>query len=626
MSVLSIVGSKMRRWGQRLQHMDRAGRAEIYKEYGKQTVAPRGQESMIDILARNIDSNVYICIRALSDAICSLPVEIRGAEVADGRETDFIDPDHEANQLIRHPNTDMTLREVIRHNVMSFLGDGNAYCTVERQTGPNAAIELWPRDPRNIEVQLRNMRPTAYRVDGLPDGALLYKPGRMLHIRDLDVSQPLYGRPRHEAIRKEIELNYNIKVFNAKFFEHGAALNLMFTPDKNMSEEQHEMLLEQLAEEVQGVDNAFGLFVNRYAGTLESPNQTHKDIAFLELLKFIRETTFGAFGLPPFRGGVMEYANYANALAQDKDFWNNTVKPITTTLGDAWNKQIVWPTFGEEVSMSFSFAEVPALQGDPKEVAQVHHIYVHDGVMSVNEVREELGKQPLDDEAANTPTRTMKTKPADDSQPKGDDPEESDKDKDDKSAKTTKKEENELTRPLHAAIRQLRHSAVASMRQHTSNGLCMFMLMNPDKEALICLPHAESGRVLQDAALPVLKGVIRERCFTLHHSAGLSGPFNAEGADVDVIMGNFVRDIAETVSEVRGLVKSILHDADKYSWTIEHLVKALGGVFNYDRARTIAMSLLSAAIRHSESIITVHSLRAQDTERKETDDARAKAG
>lgn len=541
-------------------HKDRVAPIDMAGVFGSQAeVAERSQKYAFDLHAKNVNANVSISIRATSDAVKSLPLNMIGTETIGGVDRDFDDNDHPANALIDRPNPDMTMREVSSHIIKSVLGDGNAYLTIERLTGPNAAIEIWPRDPRNTTPIISAGRITGYRFR-VEDQTKVYPKNRVIHIKDISPEDPVFGVPRIESVRTEIYMDYLINEFNKNFFLNGATLNLMFVPNKNMSQADHEYLIDEM-KKVSGSDRAFKMLINRFAGKLTSPDMKHTDIAFGDLLKSNREKIFGAFGLPPFRGGVMEFANYANALAQDRDFWVNTVNPLTAMIEDAINKQLVWPYFGHEVSLRYDYSEVPALKGDPKERAEVHRIYVDAGVMTPEQVAKEIG---IEFEAV----------PKDDEEPG-----------DDEAPVPTKDEEEEAENSILSLFSAQQRGVRTGLRELTHGGGMMSALMFEDQSADKLLPLPEELDRAESTVGPALMNAFRVR------SGGSEGIQN--GA-VRLALDNINRDTHK-------MLVAVLRDGNRYKWGVAKLSKATGGLFDRRRAKTIAHRLVHETVRRAES-------------------------
>ena len=566
-------------WDRVITHKDRVGPIDTARGYGSRAEeAYRPAITMYDLDAKNVNANVSIAIRALSDAVKSLPLNIIGTDTVGGVDRDSDDNDHPANAIINDPNPEMTIREVVSHMVKSVLGDGNAFLTIEVQTGPNKRFEIWPRDPRNVKQQLAGGKRTGYLFQ-YEDQKQLYKPSRVVHIRDVNPEDPMWGKARFEAVRNEIYMDYLITEFNKNFFINGATLNLMFTPKVTLSEQQHEMILDHMAK-FQGAERAFKMLVSRFAGKLESPDMKHTDIAFEALLKHNREKIFGVFGLQPFRGGVMEYANYANAVAQDRDFWCNTVMPLTAMIEDALNKQLIWPYFaqGRDVRIQFDYSEVPALKGEPKERAEVYEIYVKNRIMSPKQVCEELGIDPPD-EADLLPVA---------SKPEKEDP---DDDDDDAAPKATEDEEKEGENALLSLFSDQRRQLRSGLLTYTRSGALMSKLVLEDKATDDLFPVMAELDHAQNVVTPVLTGIYRNRA---------SAWLGAVPPDDQVVAGTRLT-LDHINRQTAAMLKSLFIDAIRYRWDLGQLSKRTGGIFSRERARNLGHKLVAGVVGQAAS-------------------------
>lgn len=551
------------RW---LAHRDRAGVVDVWYKYGRnQTTARRDPITLHDIEADDVNANVRIASRAISDAVKSLPLRVYETEVVDGVERRYPDADHPLNDWLKAPNSEHDITELVVHMVKCYLLDGNDYLTIEKNTGPNLKIETWPRDPRNVEVIIRGGQHAGFKI-GKGREARTYPRDRVVHIRDIDPKRPFYGISRIQPVRDEIAMDYYINQFNSNFFINGATLNLMFTPKKELTIPQHKMLVNAFNKEITGVDMAFSVFINKYPGEFTHPDVKHKDIAFGELLRMNREKIFGAFGLPPFRGGVMEYANYANALAQDVDFWNNTVKPVTMTLEAALNRQFVGRWFSDGVTLAFDYSDVPALRGDPKEQAEVHRIYVDAGVMTQNEVREELGKEPLPGQ---------ETRPPGDGDTK-DEPEPSDED------------EKDTENILRATFKRQRMTVEGGFGALTDNGRNMWVITDPTIQVkrLFNLPDENDGYVTDMGSR--LKYRLLTICNRMNNG---NGPFDPEKVAAVFAMMHIERRIRDMNRETNAMLLSILKNTDAGGWTYGETVKKMRSLFTRDRAHRVAIEI-----------------------------------
>jgi HK97 family phage portal protein len=566
---------------------DRASGIESWVHYGNQKVAGRDPRTYHDIEAEKVNSSVYIASRAISDAVASLPVKIIGMETIGGIEREYEDQDHPAYAIVKNPNPTHSWIDLIRHQVKSYLGDGNAFMTIERVTGPNDRIEIWPRDPRQVKLTLSGSgAPDGYIIGHGTPRAKRYKSNQVIHVRDLTPGSPYYGISRINSVRDEIMMDHFANRFNSKFFEHGATLHTWFQPENNLSDDQHDQLLTMLTSDIGGVENAFKLFVNQYAGKLVTADIKHKDIAFGELLRHNREKIFGAFGLPPFRGGVMEYANYANALAQDLDFWNNTIMSVLMVFEAAFNKQLIWPIFGQEFQVKFDLSNVPALKGDSLKKSVEYKNYVDAGIMTPDEVRERFDLPPLpkDEKPAEKP-----------SEEEGPEPEEL----------PTEDEIEESERAIHSVLRSQYAKVAVNLQKKTINGSMMSILIDPESVARSCFGVLDMTQQMERQCLPLIKKLIVNRVSKkLRAAAPTNGGFNPLASSE---IKNALRLIPVTIrSHQRQTflnLQSLLADTDRYGWKIEKLLREVRQLFTYAQAQALASDLLGDAIKSARMTV-----------------------
>jgi HK97 family phage portal protein len=556
---------------------DTAGSVEIFKKYGNQEWAQRHPKTRHDIDAPKVNANVYIATRAISDAIKSLPVHVVEVESIGGIERE-INNDHPANEMLRNPNTEHSWSDVIDHVTKSYLNDGNAVLTIEKKTGPNTNVEIWPRDPRNLDI---NTRDRSYRFGVYTTAQKTFPRNRVIHIRDMDVDDPFWGVGRINTVREEIMMDYFINRFNSNFFRYGATINLMFTPDHDLTEDQHLQILDAMSSEVGGADQAFKIFINRYAGKFETPEQKHKDIAFKELLEMNREKIFGVYGLPPFRGGVMRFANYANAIAQDKDFWLNTIQPILKVIEDAFNKQLLWPIYGPEVRLKFDLDSVASIKGTRTEIEDRLLKLKQKGIVSAGYVREQLNidENAKPDEAIIDPD-AIPVNDTDEEQP-------------------TKEEQNEVDNALARATRFQRTRLLANLSKLTASGSLMSVLCDPVTQVPRLYDGVSANRIVGNALKPILRKIVMER-----GAKALS--FTPDMSDMRVV--RLLREIDFKIESVieqnTAMLQVAFSDADQYHWTYWQLERRIRGILSQTRTQGIAHQILRAFIADTVSTLS----------------------
>ena len=560
---------------------DRLHNTDVYRKYGTRDWASRHPRTSHDVEAPKVNANVYIATRAISDAIKSLPVNIVSVEVTNGVERQIDDNDHEANQIIQSPNPEHSWSDIVDHIVKSYLNDGNSLLTIERQTGPNGNVEIWPRDPRNVDISRDKKH---YKFGKFTQYAKTYRRNQVIHIRDIQVDDPFWGVGRVTTIREEIMMDYFINRFNSRFFEHGATINLMFTPDHDLSDDQHEQILDAMSGEIGGAERAFKLFINKYAGKFEWPEQRHKDLAFDNLLRMNREKTFGVYGLPPFRGGVMEYSNYANAIAQDLDFWLNTVKPIIKVIEDALNKQLIWPIYGPGVNIKFDLDSVPAIRGDDGERVDTLIKLKNAGIVSPGYVREQLA---ISEDAAPDDPETEPTEPDNESPPV---------DKPDPKAEDKRQQ---VSNALYTLFKMQREAVFTNLQKMTGGGVIMTTLVDPDGQSARAFPQTDFSRRSMNTILPLLKEMTDARGVEAFKRTPILYDSRLHETEMEELLHLASIDIELAVEQMGNTLRDIIGDTDRFTTGFRRMQKRVRGLFSAKRADDVAATLV-----HDHSVRT----------------------
>jgi HK97 family phage portal protein len=561
---------------------DRLRNVDVYRKYGTRDWAQRHPKTEHDVEAPKVNANVYIATRAISDAIKGLPTDVMTAEVSGGVRREVDDNDHEANQLLQNPNPEHSWSDIVDHYVKSYLNDGNALFSIERQTGPNGKTEIWPRDPRNVKISKDKK---FYKFGSWSPYAKTYKRADIVHIRDIQVDDPFWGVGRVTTIREEIMMDFFVNRFNSRFFENGATLNLMFTPDHDLSDDQHEQILDAISGETVGAERAFRLFVNKYAGKFEWPEQRHKDLAFDKLLRMNREKIFGVYGLPPFRGGVLEYSNYANALAQDLDFWLNTVKPIIKVFEDGINKQLIWPLYGPDICIRFNLDSVPAIRGDDGERVERLIKLKESGVVSAKYVREQLD---ISEDAA---------------------PDDTDKDDGGDAGDASKEDESkrkEAANALYTVFKMQRAAVIASLGKMTADGAFMRALVDPEGQGKRALPEFDFARSVRNALLPTLKETADASGMEAFSGSPFTFDSRQHADEIDSLLRLAVIDIDVMAKQTNRSLVGIIADTDRFGTGFRQMERRVRGLLSDRRADEFATTLMRGhALRTQQWIRTI---------------------
>ncbi len=150
----------------------------------------------------------------------------------------------------------------------------------------------------------------------------------VIHLRLPNPYSDHVGLGPADVARLSIEQEFAANLYNKAFFENYGQVGGALKFPKNLTDQQFNRLLANWRETRAGVARAYEVLILEGGGEYVDTAQSLKDMAFAELKKMSREEKAAAFGVPPAEVGIFEYANYANAMVQQKQFWFNKLLPL----------------------------------------------------------------------------------------------------------------------------------------------------------------------------------------------------------------------------------------------------------------------------------------------------------
>jgi HK97 family phage portal protein len=183
-----------------------------------------------------------------------------------------------------------------------------------------------------------------------------------------------------------MQLLSSMRNFQDNFFKNGAVPGLVLKSPNTLSEKIKERMLQAwVARYNPQSGGRRPLFLD---GGLEVENLTEinfKDLDFQEGIKSNERIILEAMGIPPI---LLDGGNNANIRPNHRLYYLETILPIVRKLGYALERY-----FG--FSISEDVTGIPALQPELRDQAAYYATLVNTGIMSPNEAREALGKDPV---------------------------------------------------------------------------------------------------------------------------------------------------------------------------------------------------------------------------------------
>ncbi len=277
----------------------------------------------------------------------------------------------------KEPNPFQDISTFKRNLVIDLLLDGNIFIYFD-----GAHLYHLPADRVTIYSD------TDTYVDKYSfDNTIDYSPREIIHIKENSFNSIYRGVPRLKPAYRTMQLLGSMRNFQDNFFKNGAVPGLVLKSPNTLSEKIKERMLQAwVARYNPQSGGRRPLFLD---GGLEVENLTEvnfKELDFQEGIKSNERIILEAMGIPPI---LMDGGNNANIRPNHRLYYLETVLPIVRKIGHAVER-----FFGFELSEDVT--GIPALQPELRDQAAYYATLVNTGIMSPNEAREALGKEPVD--------------------------------------------------------------------------------------------------------------------------------------------------------------------------------------------------------------------------------------
>ncbi len=341
-----------------------------------------------EYMAKSI--SIYSAIQLRANALARPSVIVSRQVMRDGKLTkEPVGPNHPAQQLLDKVNPFWT-RGALWRATETYLGLwGKSYWAIFSEGGNPS--ELWPlrpdrvkpiRDPQEYIRGYIFTGPTGKLIPFLPEEIV-----RIVYFNPLDEYE---GLSPIAPLRLSADLGFDALRANRSALVNDASTGIFLETKENPTSEQVDEFYEHWEKRFKGPDKR-----NRPAilgGDMKATRMgfNPQELQHLETLRWTVADVARAYGVPVGLLHELSRSTYANLLTMRKMFWEDTIVPQTVFYEEAIQEHLL-PRFPEDLVADFDLSAIEALQEDEAAKATRRTQYVNSGIMSVNEVRFEMG-------------------------------------------------------------------------------------------------------------------------------------------------------------------------------------------------------------------------------------------
>ena len=329
--------------------------------------------------------SVYAAVKLRAEAVTRPPLRVYRTEPT-GRRTP-VEPSHPVARLLERVNPWYTRADLWRATEIYLCLWGAAFWAIER--GEDGQPELWPLRPDRMAVipdRQRYVRGFVYR------GAVeqvAYTPDEIVWLRYFNPLEEMAGLSPLAPARLSADMGHEGLHFNRHLLRNSARPDFLLLTNQEMNDAELEDFYARWEQRYQGTGNAHRPAVASAIRDVKTLGLSHRDIDFIQGLRWSLEEVSRTYGVPKLLLGDFERATYANVQASERMFWRNTVVPEVKFLEEQLNRSLL-PRLGyPQLTVEFDLSVIEALQEDENSRVQRETALLDRGVITINEVRRE---------------------------------------------------------------------------------------------------------------------------------------------------------------------------------------------------------------------------------------------
>ena len=351
-------------------------------------------------------SAVYSAVELISNSIALLPIQVK---FKDDKGEPQVNSEHELNLAFN--NNDMSKYMIIKMMVVDMLLFGNGYALIERSGGHVTGIRYL--ESNDVQVQWDKYKKKLYYTCNTVAGKII-QPENILHIyKNSRDGHTGIGVLKYAA--RTIDLANYTENSSLDYFAKGLNVTGIVHAKQPMNKMQAQQALNSIEGNV-NADKAYYKFLP-FDIDFQPLTQNAKDAQMIETRLFNVSEIARFFNISPVLLQDLSKSSYSTVEAANLQFLTQTLLPYISIIEAEFNRKLV----GEE-NIFIDLDEREFLRTDSQSTANYYVTLVNAGILSRNEVREQLGYNKVEggDELAIPYTNTEQNTFGDKSEEKND--------------------------------------------------------------------------------------------------------------------------------------------------------------------------------------------------------------
>lgn len=286
---------------------------------------------------------------------------------------------------------------------------GNVYIVkVPNPLGTTAGYQLL--DPRTIRI-IANKHGEVLKYIQVSSGgnSQNFTADEVYQYKDsIDHDNEVFGISKVETLVYDILWDEEAGKSNYSFFKNNAIPSSVIILDNELDENEINLAMDSLKKNFSGGENRHRISANTGIKDIKVLGNTMKDMEFTVLRGFTTEKICSAMGVPKTVLWYSDNVNYSTSDNQYRKFIENTIRPLSKKVENIINELI-----GDDFPWYY-IKFIDNNEYDLQEKIERFWNLLDRGMITINEARTELGREPLDSPYADVALIKQGYEPLDD--------------------------------------------------------------------------------------------------------------------------------------------------------------------------------------------------------------------
>jgi len=324
-------------------------------------------------------SAVYRAVELISNSIASLPIKIliqdeSGKNEADKHPLNYVFSDRNTNNLISR----FTLMKLL---VQSVLLRGNGFALIERANGNVKALRYL--EPNDVNIVFDKIKNKLYY--DIPMLKQRVEPKEMIHLVMFSYDG-VKGLSVLQNAARSLGIAHSSENAAKSFFDNGMMINGILKVQGPVNQKQREDLRSAWNETYTA--NGSGIAILQGNMDYQSVQLSAKESQMLESRQFSVTDIARFFGINPVLLGDLSKVSFNTLEAVQNEFLVHTLQPYISMIENEFDRKLLRQS---EDNLSITLETNEILRTDKAAQSNYYSTLINSGVLSINEVRKELG-------------------------------------------------------------------------------------------------------------------------------------------------------------------------------------------------------------------------------------------